>query len=360
MQDQIDTSKQHFGLELEALQKSFSKSRENMVTFIKQLVTEHNTQLALNRFGLERFSSNDNDIKFYTGFPSYKHFVLFYNFIQPNADNMTYCYASGISESRPDCRSLPLIDELFLFLVRIRLGLFEQQLSHLFNLHISTISRKITTWANYLYFFLGVQPVWPSRERINEYMPQSFKNLYPKTRVVLDCTELNVQTPSSLLLQSQFYSSYKSHTTLKGLVGIAPHGAIIFVSSLFTGSISDREIFRCAGIMDLLEPNDSVMADKGFKIEDILNAKGVHLNLPPFLSSQGQFDIKQVKQTKSIAKVRIHVERVIRRLKEFHIFDSNLSLSSLGSINQIYTVICLLVNFQGPIVKDTSPEKKKS
>ena len=137
-----------------------------------------------------------------------------------------------------------------------------------------------------------------------------------------------------------FYSSYKSNTTLKGLLGIAPHGAVTFVSSLFTGSIRDREITRCSGILDLLDTNDAVMADKDSNIEDMLNEKNVKLNLPPYLSSQGQFSTEQVKKTKLIAKVRIHVERVIRRVKEYHIFDRSVYLSSLGSIYQIYTVSC--------------------
>ena len=237
-----------------------------------------------------------------------------------------------------------------LFLVRIKLGLFEQDLAHSFLLHISSVSRKITTWANYLYFLLGTQPIWPSRSQINQSMPEEFQKLYPTTRVILDCTEIFVQTPSSLLLQSQLYSSYKSNTTLKGLVGIAPHGAITFVSSLYTGAISDKEITRCSGILELLEPNDSVMADKGFDIEDMLRVKGVGLNLPPYLQNRGQFSARQVHETKTIAKLRIHVERAIRRIKEFHIFDSDIPLSTLGSINQIYTVACLLTNFQGPLI----------
>ena len=80
---------------------------------------------------------------------------FFYNFIKPTAETMTYCYASGILENRPNIRAMQLIDEFFLFLVRIKLGLFEQDLAHRFNLHISSVSRKITTWANYLYFLGG-------------------------------------------------------------------------------------------------------------------------------------------------------------------------------------------------------------
>jgi len=242
------------------------------------------------------------------------------------------------------------IDELFLFLVRIRLGLFQQDLAHRFNVHESTVSRKVVTWANYLYFFLGIQPIWPSREVVLKFMPQAFKDLYPNTRVIIDCTEVKVQVPSSLLLQSQMYSTYKSGTTLKSLVGITPHGAVSFVSSLYTGSISDKEITKCCGILDLLGTNDSVMADKGFNIDDLLCSKGVELNLPPYLLNHAQLSPEEVIETKAIAKVRIHVERAIRRIKEFHLFDTEIPLSLLGTVNQLWTVACLLVNFQGPLI----------
>ena len=93
------------------------------------------------------------------------------------------------------------------------------------------------------------------------------------------------------------------------------------------------------------------MADKGFDIEDLLSSKQVSLNLPPFLQIQTQFSAKDVLQTKTIAKVRIHVERAIRRIKEFHLFDSDISLSILGSVSQLYTVACLLSNFQGALIR---------
>ena len=72
----------------------------------------------------------------------------FFDFIKPAAETMTYCYASGILENRPNIRAMHLIDKFFMFLVRIKLGLFRQDLAHRFNLHISSVSRKITTWAN--------------------------------------------------------------------------------------------------------------------------------------------------------------------------------------------------------------------
>ena len=57
--------------------------------------------------------------------------------------------------------------------------------------------------------------------------------------------------PGSLLLNSRLFSSYKNHTTVKGLVGITPSGAITFLSQLYSGCISDREIVERSGILDL-------------------------------------------------------------------------------------------------------------
>ena len=36
-------------------------------------------------------------------------------------------------------------------------------------------------------------------------------------------------------------------------------------------------------------------------------------------------------------------------IKEFHYFDRVIPLTVAGSINQIWTVACLITNFQGPI-----------
>jgi len=70
--------------------------------------------------------------------------------------------------------------------------------------------------------------------------------------------------PKSLRINSELFSSYKNHTTLKGLVGISPGGALTFISQLYTGYISDREIITRSGFLNLpFDKEDSVMADKG-------------------------------------------------------------------------------------------------
>ena len=65
------------------------------------------------------------------------------------------------------------------------------------------------------------------------------------------------------------YSSYKNHNTYKDLIGISPGGAIVFVSKLFPGSISDKKLTERSGLLELVENGDSIMADRGFDIQDI-------------------------------------------------------------------------------------------
>ena len=92
--------------------------------------------------------------------------------------------------------------------------------------------------------------IWPSKATVQRFLPNSFQEKYPKVRVIIHATEVKVEQPSSLVLQSELYSSYKSHCTLKGLVGIIPSGQIVFVSQLYTGSISDRNLVR-SGFLNL-------------------------------------------------------------------------------------------------------------
>lgn len=170
-----------------------------------------------------------------------------------------------------------------------------------------------------MYFSLGAIPIWPSRQQIDESMPEPFRRTYPTTRCILDCTELFCQRPSSLSTQSSLYSSYTHHVTYKGLVGIAPSGAITFVSQLYPGSTSDKEIVTRSGILEkeLWDKNDSVMADRGFLIAEELEEIGVSLNIPAFLGGRAQLTRAEVKESQTIASVRIHVERAIQRIKKF-------------------------------------------
>lgn len=321
-------------------------------------------------FGLERFSGSREDINFYTGFPDYETLIEFWKYIEPNSSRLTYYsyirnsidvnlndvfpYLNVTGKRFPNSsvgaqRSLQPIDEFWLFLTRLRVGLLERDLAFRFNISVPTVSDIIITWSNYMYVMLGSLPMWASKEAIKLHLPEAFRGRFENIRCIIDCTEIKCEKPQDLQKQSEFYSEYKAHNTYKGLVGISPNVWVTFVSNLYGGSISDREIVEKSHFVDLLEHPDLIMADRGFDIQDILATKQVRLFIPPKRqSSMDQFSKEDCFETMRIANVRIHIERAIRRVKGWHIFDQVLPLSMNGVVNQIWTVCCLLVNWQNP------------
>ncbi|PFX34809.1 Fucolectin [Stylophora pistillata] len=297
-----------------ALVKQYEMTIEGLQREIES-ISKKNECLKSRLFSIERFRADKSAVSFYTSFPNNAVLMEIYNYLDPGekGENIRY-YVYSKSEVQPEIynqeteiketkkgrpRHLRPIDEYFLVLCRLR---------------------------------------------------QDFKAKYKSTRVIIDCTEVRCQLPSSLQLNGELFSSYKNHTTLKGLVGISPSGAVTFVSQLYTGSISDREIVYRSGFLDLpFDEGDSVIADKGFTVEDLLPL-GVKLNIPPFLGSSKQMPAEEVIQTQEIASLRIHVERVINKIKNFHIWDGVVPLNQLGLVNQMWTVCALLCNANPSVI----------
>ncbi|XP_054599835.2 uncharacterized protein [Nothobranchius furzeri] len=234
------------------------------------------------------------------------------------------------------------VDEFFLFVIYLSRGLTQTDLAHRFRIYRSTVSRIVNTWASFLYTLLGAVNIWLDEDSVKAHLPDVFQG-YADTRVILDCTELRCQTPNSLLLQSEVFSNYKPHCTFRGLTGIAPHGAATFVSSLYQGATSDKEILKQSGIAALLNPSKAIMVGKGFLVEDCVPC---NVHIPTFLSQRAQLSRPEIRKTRSIVRLRVHVERVIRRVKEHKLFSTVIPFSITGDINQLFAVACLLVNYE--------------
>ena len=67
-----------------------------------------------------------------------------------------------------------------------------------------------------------------------------FKTGYRRTTCIIDCSEVFIERPASMLACFQTYLDYKSHNTFKFLVAISPTGAVIFVSKCWGGRVSDN------------------------------------------------------------------------------------------------------------------------
>ena len=109
--------------------------------------------------------NNSRMISYYTGFNNYDHLMLLFNILGPAAFDLNY-----------KCSLLSPQDQLFLTLIKLRQVKEDIELSMLFHVSSSTVSKIITTWINCLYFQLKDlgDDFWPSMKTIKQHMPIDF------------------------------------------------------------------------------------------------------------------------------------------------------------------------------------------
>ena len=136
---------------------------------------------------------------------------------------------------------------------------------------------------------------------------------------------------------------------MKALVGVTvtPSGVLAYVSEFFSGSTSGKEITQKIRLLNQLLSGDKVMADQGFNIQDKLAVVAVSIfGCPPaFLKGKTQFNVEESTKNKAIASLRIHIERVMESLKNWHVLDRKVPISMAPFTSDIIIVINAFVQF---------------
>lgn len=135
---------------------------------------------------------------------------------------------------------------------------------------------------------------------------------------------------------------------------------ISFISVGFGGRAGDKYVTENSGLLDLIEGGDVVMADRGFLVDDALKRIGARAQIPAFTKGKQQLDPYELEDTRDIANVRIHVERVIGTLRQkytiltqrkfpIHLLSKLSNQCNVPVFDQIVTVCSALVNLCRPI-----------
>lgn len=268
----------------------------------------------------------DNDIKYYTGFKK-TEFLMVCNAININ---------SSPYDHFADCNT-----QIVITLLKYRQGIDFMLIEKIYHLDRRVISNIFIYWTNAIYNYMKKIDFW------------SMRYLNPnKYTCIIDCTEIFTErSTTNPRINQELFSNYKNHNTFKYLVAIDEKGLIIFCSKIYGGSKSDRFIIEDSKIINLLEPGNIVLADRGFNVSDLLEEKGIVLNLPPFKTAP-QFSPAEVIETRIVANRRIHVERVINLTKKYKILSTILPASLWPYANEIVYNANTLSNFKGRVIKN--------
>lgn len=201
--------------------------------------------------------------------------------------------------------------------------------------------------------------VWRERKHVQKTVPQAFwDGGFQNCVAIIDAFEIPMNMPSNPLDKVSVFSTYKNRHTVKYLIGILPQGTTCFVSCGYGGRTSDKFIVEDCGFLDLLQHGDLVLADRGFTVAEAVGMRGAQLKTPAFKERRTQLSKKETADSRQIANVRIHVERLIGMLKlkfnvlfgPVNILHASPNSNGVNFFDKVVRVCCALQNLNPAIV----------
>ncbi|XP_055509316.1 uncharacterized protein LOC129707898 isoform X1 [Leucoraja erinacea] len=321
------------------------------ITVLEAQAASNNKDLAKARqeadqikFSQESFSKDDKKVEYYTGLPTFTILMVVFNYVQ---------------DKLPTRHSLTYFQQLLIILMKLRLAVTHEDLAYRFFVSESTISRVFNTGLDALY---GISKLiaWPEREVLWKTMPMQFRQtLGKRVAVIIDCFEVFCDRPTSLDARTQTLLNYKHHNTIKFVLGIAPSGAISFVSAALEDSGTDNTITLSSNFFDHLLPGDVIFADRGFDMKDCAGFYGCEAEILAITSGKAELSALDVEKSREFAHLRIHVKRVIGGVRQkYRILSNTVPLEYMMTnaeiqapkIDKIARICCALFNLNAAIV----------
>ena len=129
--------------------------------------------------------------------------------------------------SKKVLNTLSIEDHLLVVLIKLKLGLFNKDISFRFKITEVMVSRIYRQWLPILASSLKFLIIWPEKSAVKEHLPKCFRK-YQACRCSIDCTERFIGRPFNLNARAQTWSNYKNHNTIKYLITCSPEGQFPF------------------------------------------------------------------------------------------------------------------------------------
>uniref|UniRef100_UPI00358E2535 uncharacterized protein n=1 Tax=Myxine glutinosa TaxID=7769 RepID=UPI00358E2535 len=287
------------------------------------------------------FVGCDSKVQAYTGLSNFCLLMILFNLVGPHL--------------RQEPRSsLSKFQQLMLCLMKLRFNLPVLVLADMFRVSTTIVSRTFRSVIDVMYLRMQPLVVWPERDCLHYTMPLQFKKYFGnKIAVIIDCFEVFVEKPSSLQSHAQTFSMNKHQNAVKYLVGIAPQGAVTFVSKGWGGQVSDKHLIENCALLDKLIHGDVILADMGFNIKNGAVLHCADAIIPAFAKEKFPLSPLEVETTGKTVHARTHVERVIGHLRQkYTILSSTVPIDCLltneeetvTTLDKMVFVGCALIN----------------
>ena len=117
---------------------------------------------------------------------------------------------------------------------------------------------------------------------------------------------------------------------------------------VYGGRTSDNVITCRSGFLDMLEPLDAILADRGFRLDDELMFRNCTLEIPAFTKGKKQLSAGEVEETRQLSNIRIHVERAMERINNVILFRDKVPLYLVPYVGNVMTIVRAMANLMLP------------
>ncbi|KAJ8678420.1 hypothetical protein QAD02_014207 [Eretmocerus hayati] len=246
--------------------------------------------------------------------------------------------------------------DIYLVLKEIRLNQSFNILAYEFSKSKSEAAKISQKNVGLLTQFFKQLIIWPSRKSLRLNLPIRFRYRFSRVESIIDCFEIEIEKPSDAMYQALTWSDYKACNSDKHFISVLGNGLIDYVSKGVCGRATDMSIVENCGYLDVITRGCTVLADRGFKGLDILlQQKKCELMRPPSVYAGKKCSKQEVRLTKQIASLRIHVERVINCIRNDELLNIHTRVDNklFKYIDSAVYIVCGLVNLDTAIIKQT-------
>ena len=321
---------------------------------LKESVGDTLEELRKETFGFTNIEESDEKTCHYTGLPTYSVFTTLFDLLKLSVISSSLNSRSYAKEEKT------AKNQFYATLMKLRHNITMNDLAYRLHVTEATVSKFFHKWLDVMYNNLKQLIIWPDSETLRQNLPSVFLTNFTGVKCIIDCFEIFIERPVAFTARAATYSNYKKHNTIKVLIGIAPTGAITYISSAWGGRVLDKIITQQCGFLQFIDPGDVILADRGFNVHDDVAIRGGRLEMPAFTKGKKQLSREEIEQSRLISRVRIHVERVIGQLrKKYTILAGRLPISlikrptdtNVTTIDKILVVTAALTNLSKSVIQ---------
>jgi hypothetical protein len=194
------------------------------------------------------------------------------------------------------------------------------EIEEIFNEHLP----KIVPYLNDLI-------LWPTSDDIKYQLPKVFNGEFSNVQSITRCLKFN---------------------NIKFLISYEPSGVITFVSEAFPAHKSDEEIVADSGYITALPDNCQIMVVDGFeKLQGLVEIKNCSVvRLPEIPVRKVQPTKEDIESLRGIISLRVHVNRMFNRIRQFKLCKSvDVDPSFVNIMDLIVICAAGVSNLEDPI-----------